>query len=217
MPEFPIDPEGIWSQALRPPPSPPAPRPALFLDRDGVILVEIGYLHTAAETELIPGVAAVVARANRCGVPVVVVTNQSGIGRGYFGWEEFVAVQDRMIELLAADGARLDAVFSCPHHPSAAPPYDHADHPARKPNPGMLLRAERLLGLDLPRSWIVGDHAGDLEAGRNAGIAGGLHVLTGHGTHAGQREKSLALAGGDFTVFVVDSVADAPGLVPLLD
>jgi D-glycero-D-manno-heptose 1,7-bisphosphate phosphatase len=211
----PVDADGIWAQVLRPF-SGRGRRPALFLDRDGVVLVEIGYLHTARETELIPGAAAVIARANACAVPVVLVTNQSGIGRGYFGWEEFAAVQDRTIELLAAEGASLDAVYACPHHPMATPPYDHADHPARKPNPGMLDRAAAALEIDLSRSWIVGDHTGDLEAGRNAGLAGGLHVLTGHGTHAGQREGSLALNGDDYRVFPVESVNDALTMVPLL-
>ena len=211
----PVDVDGIWTQVLRTSAG-SGDRPALYLDPDGVVLVEIGYLHTARETELIPGAAAVIARANACGVPVIIVTNQSGIGRDYFGWEAFAAVQERTIELLALQGATLDAVYACPHHPLAAPPYDHADHPARKPNPGMLLRAQAALGLDLSRSWIVGDHAGDLEAGRNAGLAGGLHVLTGHGTHSGQRDQSLALNGDDYRVFGVDSVADALTLIPLL-
>ncbi len=211
----PVEADGIWAQVLRPPTG-TLDRPALFLDRDGVVLVEIGYLHTARETELIPGAAAVIARANACNVPVVLVTNQSGIGRGYFGWPEFAAVQARTIELLAAGGASLDAVYACPHHAAAAPPYDHAEHPARKPNPGMLYRAQAALGLDLSRSWIVGDHAGDLEAGRNAGLAGGLHVLTGHGGHPGQRRQSLALDGDGYRVFPVNSVADALTLIPLL-
>ena len=212
----PVDADGIWAQVLRPSTG-AAGRPALFLDRDGVVLVEIGYLHTARETELIPGAAAVIARANARDVPVILVTNQSGIGRGYFGWEEFAAVQERTLELLAAEGASLDAVYACPHLPAAAPPYDHADHPARKPNPGMLHRAQAAFALDLSRSWIIGDHAGDLAAGRGAGLAGGLHVLTGHGTHSGQREGSLALNGDGYQVFPAATVADALTLIPLLD
>ena len=213
---FPIDCDGIWAELLRPRPG-AARRAALFLDRDGVILEEVGYLSRARETRLIDGAARVIARANGRGVPVVVVSNQSGIGRGYFGWSEFAAVQERMIADLAVAGARLDAVFASPHHRSAAPPFGHIDHPARKPNPGMLLRAARMLSLDLGASWIVGDHATDLGAGRNAGLAGGIHVLTGHGTHEGQRRDALALARDGYRVFAADALADAPALLPLLE
>ncbi len=211
-----IDDEGVWTQVLAPPPGPLGPpgRAALFLDRDGVVNQDVGYLCRAGDVRLIPGAAEVIARANRLGVPVVVVTNQAGIAYGYFGWDAFIAVQERIVGDLAAAGARLDGVFACPHHATGKPPYRHPDHPARKPNPGMLLRAAGMLGLDLAASWIVGDHAKDLEAGRNAGLAGGLHVLTGHGGHDGQRQAALAIDG--LRTLAAESIADALRLVPLL-
>lgn len=205
--------QGVWAQVLAEPTG-KGRRAALFLDRDGVINEDVGYLCRAGDVRLIPGAADVIARANGFGVPVVVVTNQAGIAYGYFGWDALIAVQDRIVEELAAAGARLDGVFACPYHATGKPPYRHPDHPARKPNPGMLLLAADMLALDLGASWIVGDHAKDLEAGRNAGLAGGLHVLTGHGAHDGQREAAMAIDG--FRTLGADSIADAPTLVPLL-
>jgi D-glycero-D-manno-heptose 1,7-bisphosphate phosphatase len=200
-----VDSEGIWSQVLdgtrhthR--------RPALFLDRDGVIVEEMHYLHRPEDARLIPHAGRVIAAANQRGIAVVMVTNQSGIGRGYYGWSDFAAVQEQILADLAADGGCVDGVYACPHHP---------DHGARKPNPGMLLRAESMLHLDLASSWIVGDHASDLQAGLNAGLAGGLHVLTGHGTHDQQRQTALAAATEDYKVLPADSIADVLTLVPL--
>jgi D-glycero-D-manno-heptose 1,7-bisphosphate phosphatase len=195
-----------------------SPSPALFLDRDGVIVEEIGHLHAAQDVRLIDGAPEVIAAANRRGIRVVIVSNQSGIGRGLFGWADFTAVQRRMLELLAAEGAAIDAVFACPHHADAKDPWRHADHPARKPNPGMLLAAARMLPVRLDQSWIVGDRASDLAAGRNAQLAGGLHVLTGHGSASGERPTVRLLANDHrFRVILGSSIADAPRLLPLFD
>lgn len=158
----------------------PAPRPAVFLDRDGTINVEVDHLSRADEVVLLPGSGAAIARLNARGIPVVVVTNQSGIGRGLFSWEDYAAVKARLAGLLAAEGARWDAAYEAPHHPEAVGAYCHPDHPDRKPNPGMLLRAAEELGLDLGRSWMVGDKRIDLEAGLNAGCRVAL-VRTGYG------------------------------------
>ena len=192
----------IWAERR----ADPRPAPALFLDRDGVIVEEVHHL--------IPGIVDVVAAANARGLHVVIVTNQSGIGQGLFGWPDFAAVQARILSGLAAAGARVDAVMACPFHPRAAPPYAHADHPARKPNPGMLLAAAAMLRIDLGGSWIVGDHARDIEAGRRAGIAGGLHVMTGYGRD--HRDTVRAAAGPDYPVLLARSAADALTLLPLL-
>ena len=136
--------DGIWRQLLTRVTG-VNPRPALFLDRDGVIVEEVHYLHRIKDMKVMPGAADVIGRANRAGVPVVVVTNQAGIGRGKYGWKEFIAVQDAMLDELASAGAYVNAVFACPHHAEGVAPYDIADHPARKPNPGMLLAAAELL------------------------------------------------------------------------
>ncbi len=212
-----IDDDGLWVQVLRDPPG-PARRAALFLDRDGVIVEEVGHLARVEDVRLIDGAAAVIAAANRRRIPVVVASNQSGIGRGLFDWQAFIDVQNRILDALATADAHLDAVFACPHHPRAAPPYGHPDHPARKPNPGMLQRAATLLVLDLARSWIVGDRARDLEAGQRAGLAGGLLVTTGYGAGADEQTAALALAqDGRFRVRIGTSVAAALDAVPLFD
>lgn len=154
--------------------------PAVFLDRDGTLNEEVDYLCDPAQLVMIPGAAAAVARLNAAGIPVVVVTNQSGIGRGRYGWKDFAAVMSRMGDLLALEQARIDAVYAAPHHEMGQGDYGVADHPDRKPNPGMLRRAAEELGLDLGRSWMVGDKAVDLEAGRRAGCRVAL-VRTGYG------------------------------------
>lgn len=167
--------EGIWEEILLRPDH-AAPRPALFLDRDGVIVEDVHHLHRPEDIRMIAGAAATIAAANARGYPVVITTNQSGVGRGYFDWPDFLAVQTEILARLAAAGARVNAVFACPHHALANPPYRYDDSPWRKPSPGMLLQAARLLPIDLGCSWIVGDRAADLEAGRAAGLAGGLLV-----------------------------------------
>ncbi len=189
-------------------------RPALFLDRDGVIVEDVGYLHRPDDVRLVPGAAEVIAAVNRIGVPVVTVTNQSGIGRGQYGWAEFAETEARIAADLAARGAHLDMVVACPFHAEGIPPYAHPAHPCRKPRPGMILRAGVRLGLDLTRSWIVGDRASDLAAGGAAGLAGGLHVLTGHGQK--DRQEVHGMATEKFQVRLADSVVSAMDIIPQL-
>ena len=207
--------DGIWCQLLcRERAASHRGQPALFLDRDGVLVAEVGYLHRPEEVRLIPGAATLIAAANHAGLPVVLVTNQAGIGRGTYGWAEFQATQARISADLAAEGAALDMVLACPFHADAEPPYRHPAHPCRKPRPGMILHAAERLGLDLAGSWIVGDRAIDLEAGRAAGLAGGVQVLTGHG--AAERDAAREVATGRFRVLGAESVAEVPALLPLL-
>jgi D-glycero-D-manno-heptose 1,7-bisphosphate phosphatase len=156
-------------------------KPCLFLDRDGVVVEETNYLHRLNDLRVIPGVAAAIARANRSGVPVILVTNQSGIGRGYYGWREFQIIQDELSKLLLTEQAHFDLVLACAYHKDGLPDFALADHPWRKPNPGMLLQAQQLTGLDLSRSFIVGDNRTDLQAGRAADLHSGALVMTGHG------------------------------------
>lgn len=198
--------DGLWAQPLCEA-SYCRGRAALFLDRDGAVIEEVNYLHRAQDVRLIPGAMEVVRTANASGIPVVLITNQAGIGRCYYDWTHFAEVQERMIADLAEGDARIDAVFACPHHEDARPPYRHPDHPARKPNPGMLLMARDALGVVLERSWIVGDRAIDVRAGRNAGLAGATHVRTGHGARLNERETALALAAPNFPVRAADSIA----------
>lgn len=195
---------GLWEELA------PRPRrgvPALFLDRDGVLLADPGYLHRAADTRLLPGLAAALTPFARRGWALVVVTNQSGIARGYYGWRDFLALQDWLAAQLGRRGLGFDGVYACPLHPAGRPPYRRA-HPARKPGPGMLLAAGAALRLDLGRSWILGDRASDLAAGRAAGLAGG--VLLGGGRES---LRAARLARPGFQVRVAPRLAAVPLLV----
>ncbi len=146
-------------------------RQALFLDRDGVINVDRGFVYRREDFEWLPGIFDLVRSARRHGLPVVVVTNQSGIGRGYYSEDDFFALTRFMQQRFEAEDAPLTAVYHCPFHPQAeVDRYRHPDHPWRKPHPGMLLQARADLGLDLARSVIFGDRSSDLEAGAAAGL-----------------------------------------------
>jgi len=157
-------------------------RAPIFLDRDGTLIEEVEYLRRLEDMILLPGAAAAVRRANEAGHPVVVVTNQSGVARGYFT-EAFVAESAaHLAALLAREGARLDGHFHCPYHPQGRPPYDR-EHPDRKPGSGMVLRAAQELNLSRERlrgAWIVGDKRSDLETGAELGLVPVL-VRTGYG------------------------------------
>lgn len=201
---FPIDADGIWCEIRE---GTVRHGAALFLDRDGVVVRETEYLHRVADMEIIPGAAKVITAANKRGIAVVIVTNQGGIGRGLYGWQEFLAVQTALREALRCEDAQIDAVYACPHHPLGCGDFGHPDHPARKPNPGMIIRAARDLELDLGRSWLVGDKSLDIEAARRAGLAGALQVMTGHG--AAERARSATLATAAFEVRFGRSITDA--------
>jgi D-glycero-D-manno-heptose 1,7-bisphosphate phosphatase len=204
---------GMWIWTC--PQSATGTRPALFLDRDGVIVEDPGYLSRASDVVVLPGAARLIALANRQGIPVVEVTNQAGVGRGYYGWKEFVEVEEALARELAAAGAALDGVFACPYHQDGVPPWAHPVHPARKPQPGMLLAAGRLLKLDLSRSWIVGDKLDDLQAGHNAGLRGGLHVLTGQGS--AHRRDVTEWQPPNYNLRLGDTIADAAALLTALE
>ena len=163
---------GLWVEATRRTDW-PAGRPALFLDRDGTINIDTGYPSDPDEVVLREEIAEIVRAGNEAGIPVVVATNQSGIARGYFDWSGFAAVNARVLQLLEAQGCHVDLVIACAYHESGQGPLGQADHPMRKPNPGMLLLARDRLGLDLQRSIMVGDKPADMEAARRAGLAAG--------------------------------------------
>jgi D-glycero-D-manno-heptose 1,7-bisphosphate phosphatase len=207
----PIDSEGVWCDVRI-----GAPRggAALFLDRDGVIVEETGYLSQVEDIAIVTGAPQVIAAANQRNIPVVLVTNQAGIGRGYYGWDDFAAVQTAISSRLRAVGAWLDAVYACPHHPAGEGTFLHPHHPARKPNPGMILRAAADLALDLQKSWLVGDKAIDIEAAKRAGLGGALLVMTGYGET--ERLQSAALAAANFEVRFGQSIAEAISL-PILE
>ena len=155
-------------------------RPAIFMDRDGTLSHEIGYVNHASRFQLFPWAVDAVRLVNRAGWAAVLVTNQAGVARGYFPESVIHEVHGRVQAALAAGDARLDGLYVCMHHPSAGEPPYRQDCECRKPRPGMLLRAQRELDLDLARSWVVGDRHGDLQVAWNAGARGAL-VKSGYG------------------------------------
>jgi D-glycero-D-manno-heptose 1,7-bisphosphate phosphatase len=181
-----------------------AVRPAVFLDRDGVIVEETGYLHRVEDTRFIAGSLEAIAALNRLGIPVVLVTNQSGIGRGYYGWPEYEQVQAHIEAALSAQGAWLDAAWACGAHPDSGDSF-------RKPNPGMLHAAAAALALNLGASWMVGDKLIDVQAALRAGIRGAIHVLSGHGKEVRGAVTAWAAenSGRSFRVEFADTLADA--------
>lgn len=154
---------------------------AVFLDRDGTLVDELGFLRRPEDLRLLPGAAEGLRLLNEAGWLAVLVTNQSGIARGYFDEADLRAVHERLTRELARGGAHLDAMFHCPHHPEVGAPPLRGPCACRKPAPGLLLEARERMGLDLGRSWMIGDSLRDLEAGRRAGLEGEILVLTGKG------------------------------------
>jgi D-glycero-D-manno-heptose 1,7-bisphosphate phosphatase len=150
--------------------------PALFLDRDGVINVDHGYVCRPSNVDFVEDIFEVVATANRLGYQVVVVTNQAGIGRGYFSEADFYALMDWMKIRFAEHEGRIDAVYFCPFHPEYGIGKYRRESNCRKPAPGMLLQAESDLEIDLARSIFVGDKPSDMVAGRAAGVGILLHL-----------------------------------------
>ena len=149
-------------------------RPAAFLDRDGVINRDHGYVHRPEQVEWIPGAQESVRRLNDLGYRVVVVTNQAGVAHGHYGEDEIITLHDWIQEELAAKGAFVDAFYFCPYHPNARVERFRADHIDRKPNPGMIFRAFSDMQIDKNRSFLIGDKDSDIECARSAGIKGFL-------------------------------------------
>jgi D-glycero-D-manno-heptose 1,7-bisphosphate phosphatase len=157
------------------------PRPAVFLDRDGTLIDQFGYLADPAGVLLLPGVAPSLSRLRAQKIPLVLITNQSGVARGLIQPNELEAVHQELQRQLAAEAAQLDAIYHCPHHP------EHGQAPyrlrcaCRKPEPGMYLQAARDLNLQLASSVAIGDTGRDLEAAQRAGIPTRILVLSGKG------------------------------------
>jgi D-glycero-D-manno-heptose 1,7-bisphosphate phosphatase len=191
--------DGLWSEIAA---GDFAGRPALFLDRDGVIVEDTHFLGRAPDVRMLAGAGAAIARCNTLGIPVVLVGNQSGIARGLYDWSGFATVQAAIASALAQAG-----VFACAHHADGKAPLNVADHPWRKPNPGMIVAAAERMKLDLAHSWIAGDRASDLAAGKAAGLAGG--ILIAPRVDDAERAAAMRLRSADFAVDVASSLADA--------
>ena len=173
-------------------------RPAVFLDRDGTISEDVGYLNDVQQFRMFPFAAEAIRKLNDANLPVIVVTNQSGVGRGFFTESTVHTVHEEMTQQLAAAGAHLTAIYYCPHT-------SDDDCECRKPKPGMMQRAVREHGVDLRRSFVVGDRYGDVELAQSNGGRGVL-VRTGYG------EEDLRLNGAGWAKqpdFVAGDLADA--------
>lgn len=170
-------------------------RPAAFLDRDGTITSERGYVTRAEDVELLPGAAAAVRALNEAGVLAVIVSNQSGVARGLMTEDDMAAVHRETERLLALEGARLDGAYYCPNHPEGRIGRYARDASCRKPALGMLEQAERDLDIDVSRSTMVGDQVTDVEFAVRAGMPAVL-VMTGKGESAlaEARERGLPVA-----------------------
>ncbi len=187
----------LWKKQLQK--QPDFSRPILFLDRDGVLIKEENYLSDPDGVLLLPGVTEALVRAREAGFLLVGITNQSGLGRGYFQMSDFQVVMTRLQEKLAMADASLDAWFYCPHAPDAG-------CLCRKPNPGMIQEARQALGREKAGSWVIGDKGCDVALGRNLGL-GGILVRTGHGA---QEEANVVAAWGKDPEFaVVDDLSGA--------
>jgi len=169
---------------------------AVFLDRDGVLNVDHGYVHDTANLEWVAGAREAVAALTRAGLRLIVVTNQSGVARGYYDEAAVVSLHAAMQAEFQSGGGRIEAFYYCPYHQDAVvEAYRHADHPDRKPNPGMILRALDTAGLAAGDCVLIGDNLSDLEAARRAGMDGFL------------------FSGGNLLTFIRETLGDrVPGL-----
>lgn len=145
-------------------------KPALFLDRDGVINIDKGYVHKPEDCQFVDGIFELVARAYAIDMPVIVATNQAGIARGYYSEEQYQKFNSWMREQFSVRGTPLSAVYHCPHHPTAGLGDYRCECNCRKPAPGMLLAARDTFNLDMTRSVLVGDTLTDMQAAISAGI-----------------------------------------------
>ncbi len=182
--------------------------PAVFLDRDGTLIEEAGYLDSLDRLSLFPSTVDALRLLGRAGFRLVVVTNQSGIALGLFD-EPFVRrTHDALDDRLGAAGARIDGWYYCPHHPAGHVAALTTTCDCRKPAPALAHQAAADLDIDLGRSWMVGDRWGDVALAGTAGMAGGILVRTGYGRSAEARP-----ADGVAAAFVADDVMDAAGWI----
>jgi D-glycero-D-manno-heptose 1,7-bisphosphate phosphatase len=165
---------------------------AVFLDRDGTINVDVGYPRDFGQIAFFPGTIEAIRKINAAGFLAVVVSNQSGVGRGFFSEEDLRVLHDRLKDALAAGGARLDAIYYCPHYDQSADARYRGTCACRKPAPGLAERAARDLGVDPAASYMIGDKVEDIQFGRAIGAAAVL-VRTGYGEGSVVRLRELRI------------------------
>ena len=188
-------------------------QPALFLDRDGVVIEDKHHLCDPELVELCRGAEKLIRTAKSKGHAVVLVTNQSGISRGFFSWDDYNRVTEKMLKLLGVK-AEPTAIYANGYGP------DQNQQTWRKPNPGMLLEAANDLGVDLTQSTMIGDRLSDLKAGANAGLSELIHVLTGHGHKERPQIEEAIQANHPFApgtvVKLIRNLEELAGASPLL-
>ena len=155
-------------------------RRAVFMDRDGTISEEVGYVNHPSRYRVFPYSAEAVRLLNEAGWLAILVTNQAGVARGYFVEDLIGTVHDTLKQEMARGGARLDAIYYCAHHPSVGEPPYRVDCDCRKPKPGLIRRAATDFNIDLAESWMVGDRYSDIELARNAQVRSAF-LLSGYG------------------------------------
>ncbi len=178
--------------------------PAIFLDRDGTINVDHGYVHEIDDFQFIDGVIDALRELKKMGFLLVLVTNQSGIARGKFTEQQFMQLTEWMDWSLADREVDLDGIYFCPHHPDAVDAQYRQQCDCRKPQPGMLLAAQQQLNIDMAASYMVGDKLDDMLAGNAAGV--GIKVLV----RTGKKVTDESTAAADW---VIDSLADLPARI----
>ncbi len=162
---------------------------AVFIDRDGTISEEVGYINHSSRFRLFPYAAAAIKHLNDNGWLAIVVTNQAGVARGYFSEDMIQTVHAEMTKELESGGARLDAIYYCAHHPSVGEPPYRFDCDCRKPKPGLISRAAQDFDIDLAGSWMVGDRYSDVELARNAGVKS-MFVMSGYGRGEWEHQRA---------------------------
>ena len=177
-----IDGIGLWSEVLSKNDNING-KPALFLDRDGTIVKEQEYLHEPKNVKLNKNISYLINACNIMNIPVIEITNQSGIGRGYYSWNDFIKTEQQIRKFLLLENAKVDMLCACAFHSDALGKYKVDNHSWRKPNIGMLLQAKNSLSINLNDSWIIGDRISDIRAGENAGIKGGVYLNAKNNKH----------------------------------
>lgn len=164
-------------------------RRAVFMDRDGTLSEEVGYVNHPSRFRLFPYAASAIKHLNDSGWLAIVITNQAGVARGYFSEDMIQTIHAAMRQELENSGARLDAVYYCAHHPTVGEPPYRFDCDCRKPKPGLISRAAKEFDIDLEGSWMVGDRYGDVELARNAGVNSAF-VLSGYGRGEWEHQRA---------------------------
>jgi len=162
---------------------------AVFIDRDGTMSEEVGYVNHSSRFRLFPYTATAIKHLNESGWLAIVVTNQAGVARGYFSEDMIETVHAQMTKDVTANGGRIDAIYYCAHHPSVGEPPYRVACDCRKPQPGLINRAAEQFDIDLSTSWMIGDRYSDVELARNAGVKS-MFVLSGYGRGEWEHQRT---------------------------